>query len=402
MEIIQTKNIGLKQIFLHNQNWWKFYLKHSHLIRDSIITAVIKMLVCRTSVLGTMRYVCPKCFEEKYVSFTCKSRFCPSCGKKATDNWIKTKFNQLPDTKWQHITFTMPSLLWPFFWVNRYLQNRVPKIAADIILELAKEKGFLPGIFLAIHTFGRSINKNFHLHLSTTTGGLSLKDNIWKEGSFYHHPIKKRWRARVIDLFREEYKAGRLKLPPDLKQINNYISFNSWLQQFFDYDWVVYLQKPCKDMRRNVTYLGRYIKRPPIAETRIIDYDGKTVTFSFLDHYDDTHKSMKLLVVEFIKRLISHIPDKNFRVIRYYGFLATRVSKQLLPIVYEQLQIRKSMVKVNKSWRGMIIDIFGYDPLLCPRCKTQMIFAAFDQGMKISIDNAFHESIAKGIHPQRI
>ena len=40
---------------------------------------------------------------------------------------------------------------------------------------------------------------------------------------------------------------------------------------------------------------------------------------------------------DFIARLIQHIPDVNFCMIRYYGVLANRVRSKLLPILYRFL-----------------------------------------------------------------
>jgi len=34
---------------------------------------------------------------------------------KATEQWIAQQRHILPDYEWQHITLTMPHLLWPFF-----------------------------------------------------------------------------------------------------------------------------------------------------------------------------------------------------------------------------------------------------------------------------------------------
>ncbi|MDR0649939.1 MAG: transposase [Candidatus Peribacteria bacterium] len=30
-------------------------------------------------------------------------------------------------------------------------------------------------------------------------------------------------------------------------------------------------------------YIGRYVKRPVIAQSRILDYDGDTITFCYID-----------------------------------------------------------------------------------------------------------------------
>ena len=127
-------------------------------------------------------------------------------------------------------------------------------------------------------------------------------------------------------------------------------------------------------MKTNVDYLGKYLKRPPIGETRIKHYDGKTVTYEYLDHYTDTKETMTLPVLEFIARLICHIPDKNFRNIRYYGFLSHKLRGKLLPVVYRLLNMKTvTTTKVYISWSTMIRTTYYYDPMRCPQCKTSMI-----------------------------
>ena len=110
--------IKLRDLFLDNGNWWRFFLAHRDLIRKAILINVLKMLVCRTTFLGWHVFVCPTCRRSIKAPHSCKSRFCSSCGKKATDHWIQTAFNTLPDTIWQHITWTLPAQLQPFFWVE--------------------------------------------------------------------------------------------------------------------------------------------------------------------------------------------------------------------------------------------------------------------------------------------
>ncbi|OHC05241.1 MAG: hypothetical protein A2Z57_03095 [Planctomycetes bacterium RIFCSPHIGHO2_12_39_6] len=158
----------------------------------------------------------------------------------------------------------MPEELWSFFWANRYLMNIIPPTAAGIIQELSKQRRFIPGIFLVIHTFGRDLKRNIHIHLSTTIGGLSTSsNNFWVKGCyFYHDTIKKMWRYRIIDLLREEFKEGCLKLPPHLNHIKSYKTFASWTSQFYNNTWVVHLNKQTDNMKANVEYLGKYLKRP--------------------------------------------------------------------------------------------------------------------------------------------
>jgi hypothetical protein len=191
MEYVSGK-IRIMNIFLDKRNWLKFFIRHRSLIRLAIIINVAKMLSCRTSLLGFHRFVCPKCLISLIVPHTCKSRFCPSCGKKATDQWIANAYADLPDTTWQHITFTLPDIIQPIIWANRHLMNLIPTHAADIIIGLSKKKGILPGAYLAIHTFGRDLKRNFHVHLSTTMGGLSPDRKTWVTGLYFHHDVLKK------------------------------------------------------------------------------------------------------------------------------------------------------------------------------------------------------------------
>ena len=82
--------------------------------------------------------------DIKIIPHTCKSKLCSSCGKKATVIRISKQKNILPNTKWQHITFTMPSELWDLFWLNRNLLNQITKLAADCIMILASKLDIIP------------------------------------------------------------------------------------------------------------------------------------------------------------------------------------------------------------------------------------------------------------------
>lgn len=397
MEIVS--GIKIKDILLDKGNWWKFFLKHKNLIRLSIITNVLKLLTCRTSFLGYHHYVCPTCKKGIKVPHTCKSRFCSTCGKKATDNWIEKNFNILPDTKWQHITFTMPDKLWIFFWHNRYLINLIPPIAANIIKDHAKEKGITPGIFLAIHTFGRNLKRNIHIHLSTTIGGLSLDHEKWIKNCYFpHSKLKSMWRYAIIKLLRDEFKNKNLKMPPNLKHVKTYNAFVSWTSQFYKVTWNVQLNKHNENKAINLKYIGRYVKRPPIGETRIKSYDGKKVLFEYLDHYTNSVDTMEFDVYDFIANLICHIHDNNFRVFRYYGFLANRVRGALLPIVYTLLNMKDVITNVYITWREMMINTLNKDPLYCYFCDKEMILESAVLPPPTHEIYDEHENIANGLY----
>ena len=66
----------------------------------------------------------------------------------------------------------------------------------------------------------------------------------------------------------------------------------------------------------------RYLGRPVIAYSRIDNYDGHNVTFHYNRHEDNKLIIEPIPATDFIKKLIIHIPDKNFKMIRYYGLYA--------------------------------------------------------------------------------
>ena len=291
MEVIRSRKI--KEIFLDNGNWLQVFLRYKDLIRDDIIINVIKFIACGTPYLGCHVYQCPNCTCTKTVFHTCKSRFCSSCGKKATDNWIDSHLKLLPKTTYQHVTFTFPQQLQAVFWLNRDLINKMMPLPAQIMTAYSRRLGVIPGIFVALHTFGRDLKRNVHFHLSLTLSGLSLDKTKWMPRMRFNRPalkvIKEIWRDNILQLLRNEHLAGNLILPKHFLDINNPNAFIEWLDKQGDQKWVVHFSKPSNDHKKNVEYLGRYLKRPPIGETRIKHYDGEYVTYVYYDHYSGSN-----------------------------------------------------------------------------------------------------------------
>ena len=103
---------------------------------------------------------------------------------------------------------------------------------------------------------------------------------------------------------------------------------------------------------------------------------------------------MALSVFDFIKRLITHIPDRYFRMVRYYNWLSTRTRNQYLPFIYQALnQIVKKLQEL--SWRELFFKNFGKDPLACPCCKnTVMLLIGFKYANNLSQLMGKHKILA--------
>ena len=77
-------------------------------------------------------------------------------------------------------------------------------------------------------------------------------------------------------------------------------------------------------------------------------------------------------VLNFIARLIRHIPDHNFKMIRYYGFLSNRTRGEKLPLVYKAIkQVAPKIIK-TVTWRIILILRFNKDPLTYTNCNIHL------------------------------
>ena len=97
----------------------------------------------------------------------------------------------------------------------------------------------------------------------------------------------------------------------------------------------------------------------------------KYVTFWYQMHEDDKIVIEKVHAYEFISRLIIHIPEENFKYIRFYGAYcnSTKCHKSFTKIINDKAEEFKE--KANK-WRMKIMSNFNVDPLSCPICKKEV------------------------------
>ncbi|MEN4170952.1 transposase [Serratia marcescens] len=174
--------------------------------------------------MGVRRYCCasPDCTHARFFCQSCKSKACSSCGLKATEQWIVEQQHILPDCDWQHITFTMPHLLWPFFNNNWPLLNDdLFSCATRAMLRWARQQGIEVGIFCALHTYGRQFNLHPHIHVSVTRGGLDVKHHVWRQMFFKKKEVEAIWRNAVVHLLRDNYARINPGGLPGLGHIRN-------------------------------------------------------------------------------------------------------------------------------------------------------------------------------------
>ena len=91
----------IKQLLLDTRAHWDHDGTPAH-VRETFW----KIIKCGTIALGAEVYASET--ESKLVFHTCKSRFCTSCGQRATEAWQADLEAILPDLPYVGITLTMP------------------------------------------------------------------------------------------------------------------------------------------------------------------------------------------------------------------------------------------------------------------------------------------------------
>ena len=229
-------------------------------------------------------------------------------------------------------------------------------------------------MFMAIHTFGRALNWNTHLHTSVTMGGIDDQNN-WKKIRFVKKVIMKMWRYAVINIVRDKITQTQI-------------------DTLFNKQWIVHFAEPTTNPKNTIAYLGRYIRRPPISMSRLKHYDGKEVAFRYLDHKTSKFKNEIIDMHDFLDRFTQHIPPKGFRLIRYFGFLANCIRSKLLPKIYKIFD-QEPKPTMKTKWAELYQKSFVVNPVECIICGSQLILTATIIGLSSKQFMNHHEQLAK-------
>ena len=214
------------------------------------------------------------------------------------------------------------------------------------------------GMIQVLQTYGADMKYNPHVHCIVTEGGFDRKGN-WIHT--YYMPYKfwrKKWQYKLLTMLKKELPKNReTNVFIDMLFKNNPEGFVINAEHRFE-------KGEDKNMAR---YIGRYVKHPPIAESRIIYFDGKQVTFWYRDSETKKVQTVAMDKFEFIRLLLIHIPEKDFKIVRYAGVYSRRGFK------HRQTEFHKgAIIFIKKTWREAIKKTFNNDPLLCPNCKIEM------------------------------
>jgi len=363
-------------------HWRNFVAQHKKWIRPVVFENVRKVLACRTPVLGCHIFHCLGCGHMELIPHSCKSRFCPTCGKHATDVWANQVLNRLLNVPYHHLVMSIPWQLRLVLLMNRQKGlNLITRAATEAIAQWARDvKGMRMGMMLVIHTFGADMKWHPHVHVIVTGGGLSLDEKRWIKTDerylMHHRGLKNRWKYQVVTQMKSSHKKGDWRFPQSKAFLKNYRCFAAMLNKLWSLTWYAFIGASLLDPRFSIHYIGRYTKRAVMAEYRITYYDGKIVRFIYKDYAEGGKTSvMTLKVNTFIGRLIRHIPDKYFPMIRYAGLFSNRWKAKYLKQALSSLDRPEENNETKlATWAERQTKYTGHNPLICPHCETPLTY----------------------------
>lgn len=377
-------------------------------LRPCILDNIEKMLLCKTIYLGYDSFICPVCDNESIVPHSCHSRFCNSCGVKYAKQLAAKAVSFCLDVPHRHIVFTISDALRNWFRQDRSrlnllfiaARNTICAIVNHNLYRKAKRKGLKNshylyknyrhsihfGMISTLHSFGRDLKWNPHIHALVPELVFDPDKNEIK--TFHHFDFKKLRNTFMYELLRliEEL------IGPSFKKDKN-ILYTRHKNGFYVYARTMNSSEEysSKDNTQNInaciSYAMRYVGRPAMAENRITDYskDEDTVEWFYHDHKDGKKYTVKEDAKSFIKKLFIHIPDNNFRTVRYYGFYSNKAGAELDQIhtllsdkkkqdYSREVRSKKKEQLLNKlKYRTHLIDTFNRDPLKC-KCGNYLKF----------------------------
>ena len=342
----------LKKILTHTRPYWE-----QDDTRRSVRLAFIKTLQCRTAALGAEIYASKN--EELILYHTCKSPTCPSCGHRRNIQWLRERWAALPNVIYKGITFTMPKELWPLFRDSPKLARALPALAAKVIqTRISAKYGLQIGVIAILHTFNGKLEFNSHVHAMITGGGLRESSDTWVP-SVYHDciPLMKAWRTAVIKLLRVATQTGELGTTMTVDQLLGLLSHQG------KRSWIIKVQS-LKDRTHFLRYAGRYVRRPPIAQHRIIRIDKRNVVFWFKDKTLRRRGEMKYSLEDFIDHWSQHVPEHYQHAVRNFGLFSPRALGQTSAGVFAILGQRRRPRPRARGWAASIEKDFNHDPLL--------------------------------------
>ena len=321
------------------------------------------------------------------------------------------------DVPHRHIVFTIPAEYREIFRKDRDTLNilfvaarntMMKEFNSSLFKKIRRKKGILRndkdnyylfrnykylnefGMISTLHTFGRDLKWNPHIHALVPE---LVYDNNHKQikhiNHFNYESLRKTWMYEVNRLLLEHFnndKTIKKMVDDSYHKQNN--GFYVYAKKNLNEDDKYTSNIINKNTKGCVSYMMRYASRPAMAESRILYYnkDSDDVIWYYEDHKTSERIEVKELGRELLEKMIIHIPEKNFRMVRYYGFYHPKCQNLLDDIhrllgtkkkTYRNREERRRQLKQKLDqlkFRTQMADTYNKDIFKCDQCGNSFYY----------------------------
>src|SRR5919109_4365488 len=295
--------------------------------------------LCRTAPLGGHSTQCDSCGHEVQAYNSCRHRSCPKCHGAAQAAWLAAREGEVLDTPYVHVVFTLPHDLGPLALQNpRHLYGLLFRTVAQSLQDIAQAPKYLGaelGGFAVLHTWGQQLYHYPHLHCVLPAGGIAPDGARWVPcRPHFFLPVRvlsRRFRRLYLAGLVQLYGQDQLTFMGRCRELAEPTPWRRLLAALRDQEWVVYAKEPMANPQHVLKYLARYTHRVAISNHRLVALEDGQITFRYKDYaHGHRLRTLTLEAVEFLRRLMLHVPPHGFHRMRHFGFLANRVRQAKL------------------------------------------------------------------------
>jgi len=355
-----------------------------HRVSEREGRAAWNIMTCRTAEQGYHVDECPNGDYRTVLYNSCKHRSCPLCGATETELWLERRRVQALSCRYFHTVFTISHDLHRIWrWNRKRFTDLMLRAAWHSLRELLGDErwlGALPGAIGVFQSWDDEMHEHCHLHFIVSAGGLG-PDGSWKEanGDFLlpTQVLATKFRGKFLAYLREGFKEltprgkdkpkDQVLVAPGGMSVQQCLNL---LNKLGRKKWHADIEAAYEHAGGVYKYVGRYIRRGPISEKRVVSYDGEKVTIAHAHGEKHDQGSFRLEASEFISRLLSHVPEKGTHLVRGYGLFHPNcrgkldaARAQLGQPPYEPLtdlpHAQELLVRMFPDWDGFLCPLCG-------------------------------------------